>query len=338
MKIPFEAPYRQRYFDLLAEVFDSNFLSEGEMVKRFENHFSGFIGGGVETAAVANGGLGLLALLECANVSGGEVVVPSNTFMATPLAARRAGARVVFADCNREDLCLSLADLKKRITPRTKAVMIVHIGGHLAFEIEEIAAYLAEREIPLIEDCAHAHGGALAGRSAGTFGLGGAYSFYATKTMPLGEGGAIVTRDGRVAEFVKKWRNYGKFDYQIKGFNARLNEVTAALGIVQLERMPRILEWKRNLAEKYDRVFQNRVKLPRDMISGYYKYIVFDTGLTEETGQVFGEPCHEISGDDVCLPNTEWVKAHHACPPMYYGWDGAGLSVNELAERLLDSR
>jgi dTDP-4-amino-4,6-dideoxygalactose transaminase len=212
---------------------------------------------------------------------------------------------------------------------------VVHIGGHIAFEIDDIAAYLKEREIPLIEDCAHAHGGLWRGRPAGSFGFGGAYSFYATKTMPLGEGGLAVTPHANVAAYLQKWRNYGKFEYQVQGFNARMNEVTAALGLVQLQRLPMILDWKKRLAAKYDRIFENRVVLPPGMESGYYKYIVFDEKLAEETGKVFGEPCHEIMKVDARLPNTEWVKARHACPPIYYGWDGAEESEAALAERLL---
>jgi len=335
MKIPFEPEYRRRYFELLNEVFDSNFLSEGDMVRRFESAFAEFIGGSVQAVAVSNAGLGLLALLEAAHAADGEVIVPSNTFMATPLAGQRAGAEVVFADCRREDLCLSLTDLKNRITSRTRAVIVVHIGGHLAFEIDEMASFLAERDIALIEDCAHAHGAVYRGRAGGTFGLGGIYSFYATKTMPLGEGGMVVTRDERTAEFVRQWRNYGKFDYRVDGFNARMNEVTAALGLVQLERLPKILNWKRSLAEKYDRIFEKRVRLPADMVSGYYKYIVFETELKEETGRVFDRPCHEIMNRPGRWPNTAWIKDHHACPPMYYGWDGADLSPEELAARLL---
>jgi dTDP-4-amino-4,6-dideoxygalactose transaminase len=225
--------------------------------------------------------------------------------------------------------------MKKKITPRTRAVVVVHIGGHLAFEIQEMADYLAERDISLIEDCAHAHGGSFHGRCAGTYGLGGAYSFYATKTMPLGEGGMVVTRRSEVAEFVRKWRNYGKFDYQVPGFNARMNEMTAAFGLVQLERLPMILAWKRELSQKYDRIFERRVMFPEGMVSGYYKYIVFETELLEETGRVFGEACHEIMGAGDTLPHTAWIKDHHACPPMYYGWEGAGLSVEDLAARLI---
>lgn len=335
MKIPIEKEYKRRFHDLIDQVLDSNFLSEGEMVQSFESDFSDFLGGGVKSVAVCNGGSGLLALLEAANVEGGEVIVPSNTFMATPLAVQRAGGKVIFADCNREDLCLSLSDLKKRITSRTKAAIVVHIGGHIAFEIEEIADFLRDNGIPLIEDCAHAHGASYKGGKAGTYGLGGAYSFYATKTMPLGEGGMIVTQDERIHDFVSKWRNYGKFEYEVSGFNARMNEITAALGIVQLERLPKILEWKKRLAEKYDSIFKSRVFLPPGMTSGYYKYIVYDTKLSEETGKVFDRPCHEIMKMDCDLPATDWVKDHHACPPIYYGWNFAELGVDELAKKLI---
>jgi dTDP-4-amino-4,6-dideoxygalactose transaminase len=214
-------------------------------------------------------------------------------------------------------------------------VVVVHIGGHLAFEVEAIADLCRQRGAALIEDCAHAHGGSLNGRSAGTFGLGGVYSFYATKTMPLGEGGLVASTRPDVIEYVKKWRNYGKFDYQVDGFGARMNEVTAALGRVQLQRLPAILDFKRRLADKYDRVFTRRVELPPGMVSGYYKYIVFDTPLNEETGRVFDQPCHRLMKTGDRLPDTDWVAAHHACPPIYYGWDGADLSEIELADRLL---
>jgi dTDP-4-amino-4,6-dideoxygalactose transaminase len=335
MIIPFEPEYRRRFHELMEQVFDSNFLSEGPLVRRFEQNFAAFVGLRTEAVAVANGGLALLALLEAAAVAGGEVVVPANTFMATPLAVTRAGAKPVFADCNREDLCLSLSDLKTKITARTKAVVVVHIGGHLAFEIEDLAAYLAAREIPLIEDCAHAHGATLHGQAAGTYGLGGAYSFYATKTLPTGEGGMVVSTRPAITEFVRKWRNYGKPDYLVNGFNARMNETTAALGLVQLERLPLILAWKRNLSRKLDTIFKNRVVFPQGLESGFYKYIVFDSRLKEETGQVYGQPCHEIMGTGDALPNTEWVKKHHSCAPVYYGWDGADLSIDEIATRLL---
>ena len=334
MKIPFETEYREKYYALLEEVFDSNFLSEGMMVKHFESEFSQFVGG-LDAVALSNCGIGLMSVLEGVGVVGKEVIVPSNTFMATASAARKAGAKVVYADCNRDDLCLSFEDMKKRVTPNTAAVVVVHIGGHIAFEIEQIAEFCQERGIALVEDCAHAHGGQWNGRSAGSWGVAGVYSFYATKTMPLGEGGMVVTKDPKMAEWVRKYRNYGKFEYEVPGINGRMNEVTAALGRVQLERLPMILAWKRSLAAKYDAIFPNRVCFPNGMVSGFYKYIVFESGVTEKTGAVFDQPCHVInkSGDE--LPNTDWVAANHACPPICYGWDGAELSIDDLRSRLL---
>ena len=154
----------------------------------------------IPARAIANGGAGILAILDYLDVRGRDVIVPANTFWATPQAVKKAGGRVIYADCNREDLCLSLEDLQRKVTPKTKAVILVHIGGHLAFQAEEIAAFCREREIALVEDCAHVHGGWWNGKTGGHFGFAGAYSFYATKTMPLGEGGMVVSRDAGVLE------------------------------------------------------------------------------------------------------------------------------------------
>ncbi len=337
MKIPFEQEYRNKYYQLLNDVFDSNFLSEGQMVKRFEEGFSRLIN--VPCLAVSNGGTGLLSIFEYIGVRNKDVIVPANTFWATAAAAKRAGGRVIYADCNREDLCLSFEDLKKKATKNTKAVAVVHIGGHIAFQIDEIEAFCKERDIALIEDCAHAHGGRFNGKMAGSWGLAGAYSFYATKTMPLGEGGVVCSNDESFLEWLRYYRNYGKkvvngnVSYMLQnGFNFRMNEVTAALGLIQLERLPVILEWKRKLAEKYDQIFENRVNFPEGMTSGYYKYIVFDYDLKIETGKVFNQADFgpEIENVPYDLPHSRWIAEHHHCPPIYFGWEDAGKEVNEL--------
>ncbi|MCK9376429.1 MAG: DegT/DnrJ/EryC1/StrS family aminotransferase [Syntrophobacterales bacterium] len=344
MRIPFEPEYRRRYFQLLEEVFDSNFWSDGRMLQEFEAEFGAYAG--VPARAVANGGTGLLAILDYLDVRDQDVVVPANTFWATAQAAKKAGAWVIYADCNREDLCLSLEDLKRKVTSRTKAVIVVHIGGHIAFQIEDIADFCRDRGIHLIEDCAHVHGGWWHGKTGGHYGFAGAYSFYATKTMPLGEGGMVVSRDAGFLEWLERYRNYGKeivngkVTYPLKsGFNYRMNEVTAALGIIQLKRLPLILAEKRALAAKYDRIFANRLKFPPGMISGYYKYIVFDyPQLKMQTGQVFGlgDLGPVIEGVEADVPNSYWIAAHHQCPPIYYGWEHAQKEVAELREVLLE--
>ena len=171
LTIPFGEQDRSEYFALLKEVFNSGHWSDGPMLHRFEEAFAAFTG--QQAVALANGGAALLALYEYVGVRDADVIVPANTFWATTVAAKRAGANVIYADCNQEDLCLSLDDLKRKVTPRTKAVCVVHIGGHIAFQIKEIAAFCRERGITLIEDCAHAHGATWNGRTAGSWGLGG---------------------------------------------------------------------------------------------------------------------------------------------------------------------
>lgn len=343
MLLPFEDEYRNKYYKLLDKVFDSNFWSEGKMVKEFEEKFSEFTG--VGSRSVTNGGTGLLAIFEYLQVKGCDVIIPTNTFWATTIAAKKAGANVIYADCNKEDLCLSYTDMIDKVTPQTKAIVVVHIGGHIAFEIEKITKYCEENNIFLIEDCAHAHGATWNGRATGSWGFAGSYSFYSTKTMPLGEGGMVVSRNAEFLKWLDKYRNYGKtvengkVSYSIEnGFNYRMSEISAALGIIQLERLPLILKWKQELAKKYNALFKNTVYFPEGMISGYYKYIVFDYNLNEKTGKVFSRTDfgnvidHAVQEN---LPNSEWIAAHHECPPIYYGWEYAGLSIEELGHHLL---
>ena len=341
MVIPFEEEYRKKFYELEEQIFNSNFWSEGKMQRTFEEKFGEYVKLGAR--AVSSGGAGLLAILEYVDVHGKDVIVPANTFWADARAVQLAGGNVIFADCNKEDLCLSLEDLKKKVTANTKAVIVVHIGGHLAFEIEKIAQYCEEKGIALIEDCAHVHGGWWNGKTGGHYGLAGAYSFYATKTMPLGDGGMVVSKNQDLLKWIEKYRNYGKevidghVYYKLPdGFNFRINEFTAALGIVQMERLPQILAWKRELAQKYDQIFENRVRLPEGMESGYYKYIVFDTPLSQETGQVFGpgDLGDVIAGVEANVPNSHWVVEHHKCAPIYLGYEYAEKSADELREIL----
>lgn len=337
MIIPFEKEYRKKFYDLEEQIFDSNFWSEGKMLRTFEEKFGEYVKLGAK--AVSSGGAGLLAILDYIDVRGKDVLVPSNTFWADARAVKLAGGNPIYVDCNKNDLCMSFEDMKAKITENTKAVIVVHIGGHIAFQIEEIAAFCKEKGIYLVEDCAHVHGAWWNGKTGGHYGFAGAYSFYATKTMPLGDGGMIVSKDKDFLRWVEEYRNYGKevVDGHVyyplpNGFNFRLNEFSAALGIVQIERLDRILEFKRELAQKYDEIFDNRVRFPEGMISGYYKYIVFDTDLKQETGQVFGsgDLGHVIDHAEIDLPNSDWITKHHKCVPIYYGYENAGKPIKVL--------
>jgi perosamine synthetase len=315
--IGFDHRDRSRLHELWDEVLDSERWAEGELVSRFEASWEGW--NGCRSVALSSWWAGALAALEFCGVRGETVLCPSNTFMATPLSVLKAGAKPVFVDCNRDDLCLSFADFEaKAERHRPKAAWLVHIGGHLAFEVERIADYCREKGIFLIEDCAHAHGAGWRGRRPGTWGDAGVYSLYATKTVSTGEGGIMVSRHPELIEFARTYRNYGKPDYRVEGIGARMSEFTAAIGLVQIERLEEVVAWKNTVARRYlDPSFPARVELPEGMVSGLYKYVVFEP-IARSTGRVYDEPCHRILGDHATLPNTDWVAANHWCVPLYY--------------------
>jgi dTDP-4-amino-4,6-dideoxygalactose transaminase len=306
-----------KYWD---DIIENQQWSEGKFTERFEERWSEY--NQLHSVAYSSWSGAALAVLEFFNIKGKTVLCPSNTFMATPLSVIKAGGKVEFVDCNKEDLCLSFEDLKVKIEKYDPvAVWVVHIGGHIAFQIEEIADLCKEKEIILLEDCAHSHGASWNGKKAGVWGDVGLYSFYATKTISTGEGGMLVSKNKDLIEFAKQYRNYGKFDYKVEGLNYRLSEFTAAIGCVQVERQDEIIAWKNDYVKKHlDPQYSNRVILPEGMISGYYKYIVFDQ-IEKSTGKVYDQPCHKIMKRSCELPNTDWIAQNHWCVPLYYKGD-----------------
>jgi perosamine synthetase len=315
--IGFDPRDRGRFHTLIDEVIDSGHWSEGEMTRRFEAAWTAHN----DADAVAMGGWTGTALtaLNFAQVQGETVLCPSNTFMATPLAAINAGASVQFVDCNREDLCMSFQDFEAKAEKhKPRAAFLVHIGGHIAFDTLQIAEYCAENGIFLIEDCAHSAGAEWNGRRTGTYGDAGLYSLYATKTITTGEGGVLVSKRPELIEYAREFRNYGKPTYEVQGLNFRMNEFTAAMGLIQIERLPEIVAWKNDVARReLDPRYPSRLELPEGMTSGLYKYIVLDW-LERSTGRVYDEPCHRIMGHEVDLPNSDWVARNHSCVPLYY--------------------
>jgi perosamine synthetase len=315
--IGFDLRDRDRLHELWDAVIDSGQWSHGPMNTAFETAWSAWNGAG----AVATGSWAgaAVAALEFAGVRGRPVLCPSNTFMATPLAIVAAGGRPVFVDCGRDDLCADFESFAAALRrERPAAAVVVHIGGHVAFDIERIAALCREEGVFLLEDCAHAHGADWDGRRPGTWGDAGAYSFYATKTVSTGEGGVLVSRREDVLEHARRFRDYGKPDYGVGGLNFRMSEFTAALALIQTERMPEIVGWKNQVARTHlDPLHPARLELPDGMTSGLYKYIVFEP-IERSTGKVYDEPCHRILGTGESLPNTDWVGTHHWCVPLYY--------------------
>ncbi|MGN6189253.1 MAG: DegT/DnrJ/EryC1/StrS family aminotransferase [Conexibacter sp.] len=315
--IGFDERDRPRFHQLIDDVLDSGQWSHGEMNRRFEAAWSAW--NGAPAVALGSWAGGAIAALSYADVRGQKVLCPSNTFMATPLAIVAAGGTPVFVDCNRDDLCASLAEIERAIDlHQPRACVLVHIGGHIAFESEAIAAACKAHDVFLLEDCAHAHGADWNGRKPGTYGDAGVYSFYATKTVSTGEGGILVSNDDELIAYARAFRDYGKPDYDVPGVNFRMSEFTAAIGLLQTERMPEIVAWKNAAARDHlDALHPGRLQLPDGMTSGLYKYIVFDP-IEKSSGKVYDQPCHRIMGTGDELPNTDWVSEGHWCVPLYY--------------------
>ena len=315
--IGFDHRDRERLHSLWDEALEAELWSDGPLTRQFEDAWTSWTG--LPAVATSSWTGAALAALEFFGVRGRTVLCPSNTFMATPLAIQAAGGLVQFVDCSREDLCMSFDDFeRKALRYRPQAAVLVHIGGHLAFDVEKIAAFCRAEGIVLLEDCAHAHGAAWNGRRAGTWGDAGIWSFAATKTISTGEGGMLVSSNADLADFARSFRVYGKPNHTQPGLNYRMNEFTAALGIVGVERLEEIVAWKNAFAREHlDPLYPRRVELPPGMVSGLYKYIVFQP-LERSTGKVYDEPCHRIMGHHVELPNSDWVAQNHSCAPLYY--------------------
>ncbi|MCI0689284.1 MAG: aminotransferase class I/II-fold pyridoxal phosphate-dependent enzyme [Sporichthyaceae bacterium] len=315
--IGFDRRDRDRVLAMWAGILDSQRWSEGPFVAEFEQLWADW--NGLPAVAFSSWAGAALAALDFIGVAGETVLCPSNTYMANVLAVQRAGGRVAFVDCNRTDLCVSFDHFRRRAQElKPKAAWLVHVGGHIAFEVAQIADYCRQHGIWLIEDCAHAHGAHWHGRRAGSWGDIGLYSFYATKTVSTGEGGMLVSDNPDVVGFAARYRNYGKPDYAGGGLNYRMSEFTAALGLVQTQRLEEIVAWKNAHAREHlDPRYPNRVRLPTGMVSGLYKYIVFEP-IPVSTGKVYSQPCHRLAGHDIELPNTDWVASNHWCVPLYY--------------------
>lgn len=316
-KIGFDLRDKDRVFSYWNEVFASQKWTEGPFTNLFETKWADW--NGLPSVAFSSWTGGAMACMEYFKLQNKTVLCPTNTFMATPLAVLKTGAHVVFGDCNREDLCLSYdAVVEASRKQELAAVWLVHIGGHIAFDTPRIAEFCAANGILLFEDCAHAHGASWHGRKAGTWGDAGVYSFYATKSVSTGEGGMLVSRHPSVIDFCRQYRNYGKSEYAVEGLNYRMSEFTAALGVVQTDRMDEITDWKNEIANRYlNARFEQRVRLPEGMISGYYKYIVFNP-IERSTGKVYDKLCHTILNHSGNFPNAEWVSQNHWCVPLYY--------------------
>jgi dTDP-4-amino-4,6-dideoxygalactose transaminase len=223
-------------------VVASGMVAQGAEVAAFEGEFSP-VAGGVECVAVNSGTSALhLGLLAAGIGPGDEVIVPSFTFAATGNSVALTGATPVFVDIEPESFCIDPAAVRAAIGPRTAGIMPVHLYGHPA-DMAGLSELADAHGLAIFEDAAQAHAASIDGRPVGSFGSFGAFSFYPTKNMTSGEGGMVTTANPELARTVRLLRNQGmerRYENELVGFNARMTDIHAAIGRVQLTRLA---EW-----------------------------------------------------------------------------------------------
>ncbi|MBZ0251701.1 MAG: DegT/DnrJ/EryC1/StrS family aminotransferase, partial [Candidatus Methylomirabilis sp.] len=212
----------------------------GPEVKRFEEDFAAYCGAR-RCVGVGSGTDALELALKVLGIGpGDEVIVPANTFIATCLAVSALGASPVLVDCRAEDHLLDVAKVRERITPRSRAIVPVHLYGRCA-DMDAVLAIAREHGLKVVEDACQAHGAVYKGRRAGTMGDAGCFSFYPGKNLgAYGDGGAVVTNSDGLADELLYWRNWGsrvKYHHEVKGLNSRLDTLQAAVLGVKLRRL-----------------------------------------------------------------------------------------------------
>ena len=272
-------------------VLRSRWLSTGPETERFEKVFSEYLGGGY-AIAVSNGTAALhLALASLGIKEGDEVIFPSLTFIATANAILYVGAKPVFADiASTEDLNISPEEIEKKITKKTKAIMVMHYGGYPC-DMKAILGIAKRHGLYVIEDAAHAHGAEYQGKKCGLIGDTGCFSFFSNKNLVTGEGGMVVTRNKAWAEKVQRMRSHGmealswdkyrghlsSYDIRGLGYNYRTTEIQSALGLVQLRKLDRNNRKRKRLVEIYRKELQEveEISIPFQKFKGNPSYHLF---------------------------------------------------------------
>ena len=342
------------------EILNSGFLTMGEKVTQFERLFAEFVG--VKYAVAVNSGTSALEIpLRALNVEGKSIIIPTNTFMATPLAALHAGAKVIFADVSQESLSIDPKKIEKNIIDGTVGVIVVHIGGIISPEWNKIKKICESNGLFILEDAAHAHGATIDGQMAGSLGTAGSFSFYPTKIVNTAEGGMITTDDEDIYKLSLILREHGKtnpnFDIHSElGYNWRFSEFHALLGLQQMKKLPWMLSERRRLASIYDELIKEvhdvtAIELSDNIESSYYKYLLFLNTLYDSTvvknkmrdqfgitlpSEVYANPCHSqplflkypelvLNAPEKQFPGAKYVSDRQICLPLY-----PGLTDDEL--------
>jgi dTDP-3-amino-3,4,6-trideoxy-alpha-D-glucose transaminase len=328
-------PYHDRLAEALERVARGGRYILGPEVEAFEEELAAYVGVR-HCVGVANGTDALTIALKAVGVGpGDEVVLPSFTFYATAEAALVLGAQPVYCDIDPETFCVTRQTVEAALTPRTKAIVPVHLFGNVALVPE-----LRDLGVPVIEDAAQAVGGGLGGTKAGALGDAATFSFFPSKNLPcLGDGGAIVTDDDELAETARILRFHGSKDkttFTAVGWNSRLDELQAAVLRVLLPELDGWIDRRRGVADAYERLgLGEHVTLPR-VVEGarhaYHLYVVRSEWELPIGRGYYRTPVHRqpAIAAQAELPGTEEAARTNYALPM--GIDLTEDQVREVVE------
>jgi dTDP-4-amino-4,6-dideoxygalactose transaminase len=351
-----ELEFNERELAEVLEAIDSEWITSGPRTDAFEKAFAGFVGT-TEAVAVSNGTAALFLTLKALGIGpGDEVLVPALTFVATAAAVIHCGAKPVLVDISAlENPTMCFDDASRKVTSRTKAILPVHYAG-IPADMDCLGELAKSNRLHLIEDAAHAPGARFRGRACGSFGAAGCFSFFANKNITTAEGGMITTDDPALATRLRLLRSHGmtvsswdrdkgrpaRYDVLEFGFNFRFDDIRAALGLAQLEKLELLNRQRAQLVHRYNqksseaglKVILPFASIPDTKAPSYHIYpIVFATPeerdfvaerLRAEGIQtsIHYPPIHHFSafkntGDSVNLPFTEAFASRELTLPLY---------------------
>ena len=345
----------------VADILDRGFLTNDQFVAQFERSYARWNDSPWAVAA-SNGTAAIEMALKAIGVSGKKVIIPTNTFIATAIAVINACATPIVIDIEPDYMGLCpeklLAALEQH--PEVGAVCHVHIGGHVSTHFQKVIEICRKYRVELIEDACHGIGAALNGIRSGNFGRFGCYSFFTTKNMTTGEGGMVVCHRKDDLRKLQSIRQFGKSPENNNlhigpGNNYKMNEFSAALGIIELQRIDLRIARRREIAQRYQyNLRASHYSLLKDhggSIGSYYKQVItsdiipiskVQKFLSEKqiplTGGVYYLPLHKqrtsferIGREE--FKNSDWFSAHHFCPPCYP--ELIDEQVDQVCEHLL---
>ncbi len=325
-------------------ISESAFIG-GRYVDKFENDFSDYVGANY-CVSVGNGTDALEIAIESLNLPvGSEIIVPANSFIASSEAVTRTGNKVVFCDVDEESYVISIKDIKKRITPKTKAIIAVHLYGHPC-DMDELLNLSIKNNLFIIEDCAQSHGSEYRGKKVGSIGDIATFSFYPGKNLgAYGDGGAITTNNNDLAIQCRKIANHGrisKYDHDFEGRNSRLDGIQAAILNVKLKHLDNWIERRIKVAEQYLEGLSSidNIILPikKNWVKQAYHLFVIRTNMRDELKNYLSERgIHTGVHYPISLPK---LKAYNyikqADEPMFANHADASLLSLPIGEHLTE--